>query len=380
MALNTGIARHRDSCRRRSRNATAVAINTEISNPSTTGYLRITPAGTNPAVATQEYQRGQSISNLAITELHNGNVQAKTSTGTARLLIDIAGYYTPDTGWSAPQLVDPSRGQLDTLSCPSTRFCVAGDGYGNAMTFDGATFCAAVDAVGAVSYFNGTGWTAPATIPGSYGERLQSITCRSASFCVAVVHPGEFVYSGTGWTGGDYGVLNQGVSVSCPSTTWCVAVDSGGSSATYDGSSWQRGTAYDPNGNGFNSISCASSTTCVAIDNFANYVSYDGTNWSDPQPVGAPVYALSCASASYCAAESDGSDIRTFDGNSWSDPVTIDPSQGGPLALSCPSGSFCALADSTGAFLSYHGAGWSKPSQLQTGFSFPHQWPVLHER
>ena len=62
--------------------------------PSTAGDRRVTPAGQDPGVATQEFTRGQSISNLVAVKLVNGKIQVKVSAGSARTLMDIAGYYS----------------------------------------------------------------------------------------------------------------------------------------------------------------------------------------------------------------------------------------------------------------------------------------------
>ena len=74
--------------------ATAVMVNTEVSGPTAAGYVRVTPAGQNPGVATQEFTKGQTISNLVAVKLVNGKIQVKLSAGSARILMDVPGYYT----------------------------------------------------------------------------------------------------------------------------------------------------------------------------------------------------------------------------------------------------------------------------------------------
>jgi hypothetical protein len=61
-------------------------------------------------------------------------------------------------------------------------------------------------------------------------------------------------------------------SVSCPSSSFCVAVDWDGNALTWNGSSWSAPVSIDPNGGGFNSVSCASSSFCVAVDSYGNAV------------------------------------------------------------------------------------------------------------
>jgi len=75
-------------------NATAVVVNTEVFQPTAAGYVRVTPAGTDPSVAVQEFRAGQTISNLVVVKLVNGKIQAKVSAGSARVLMDVSGYFS----------------------------------------------------------------------------------------------------------------------------------------------------------------------------------------------------------------------------------------------------------------------------------------------
>src|SRR5450759_2855683 len=74
--------------------ATAVMVNTEVFAPTAAGYVRVTPAGLDPSVAVQEFTKGQTISNLVAVKLVGGKIQVKLSAGSARILIDVAGYYS----------------------------------------------------------------------------------------------------------------------------------------------------------------------------------------------------------------------------------------------------------------------------------------------
>src|SRR5579863_6146070 len=75
-------------------------------------------------------------------------------------------------------------------------------------------------------------WTAPGTIDGT--NSLKSISCPTASFCAAVDSTGHVVtHQGTSWstvTQPDTSTLN---SVSCTSASFCVAVDSGDFAVIY---------------------------------------------------------------------------------------------------------------------------------------------------
>jgi hypothetical protein len=61
--------------------------------------------------------------------------------------------------------------------------------------------------------------------------------------------------------------------VSCPTTTFCRAVDSIGRVFGFDGTTWSKGTLIDP-GHALTSISCPTVTYCAAVDRGGNaYVS-----------------------------------------------------------------------------------------------------------
>jgi hypothetical protein len=77
--------------------ATSVVVNTEVFNPTAAGYVRVTPAGLDPGVAVQEFVRGQTISNLVMVKLIGGKIQVKLSAGSARVFLDVSGYYKRGT-------------------------------------------------------------------------------------------------------------------------------------------------------------------------------------------------------------------------------------------------------------------------------------------
>ena len=92
--------------------ATAVVVNSGISSASTSSYLRVVPYGKDAQVATQHVAPGRAISNLVVVQLQNGRLQAKVSAGTARLTLDLAGYYADSAGATFTPL--PTSRILDT--------------------------------------------------------------------------------------------------------------------------------------------------------------------------------------------------------------------------------------------------------------------------
>jgi hypothetical protein len=63
-----------------------------------------------------------------------------------------------------------------------------------------------------------------------------------------VDHSGNaLTYDGTSWSSPDsIDAANQIISVSCPTTSFCVAVDSVGNVFTYNGSSWSSPEKHRP--------------------------------------------------------------------------------------------------------------------------------------
>jgi hypothetical protein len=78
------------------------------------------------------------------------------------------------TSWSQPVSIDPNTGSLPSVSCPSATFCVAVD------DFDAFTW-------------NGTSWSQPVSIDLGGNAYLNSVSCASATFCVAVDESGDAV-------------------------------------------------------------------------------------------------------------------------------------------------------------------------------------------
>jgi hypothetical protein len=109
------------------------------------------------------------------------------------------------------------------------------------------------------------------------------------------------IYSGGTWS--DPVSIDSGselTGVSCPSSTFCVAVDNGGNAFTYTGTAtqWSR-TTLDPNQDDIASISCPDTKFCAAVDQAGNTYTYNGYSWNPPDNVdnGNEFTQVSCHSA-----------------------------------------------------------------------------------
>ena len=311
------------------------------------------------------------------------NTRGQTSPpGTALLAIDGAALT-----FDHSQSVDvPAPG---TISCPTTSFCLS---VGSATDIDRSgrwtsrpglpgvlapslscvspVFCAVVFQVDGGSggsgskaaIFNGTRWSAPVTIDtGSLGL-VSSLSCASASFCVAADYEGRVIrYTGSGWDKPKSLLpASSATSVSCPSASTCVAT-SGDEWARYQGGTWSAAKAMGRNIT-VTAVSCASASYCVGIGwadstNAGSSTTFNGSTWSalagvtsfggvsgdsgllQSQPT------ISCRSAKFCLAIDWNGIVHRFNGTSWrTDGRLSVPVYESYFVVSCASSSWCEVA------------------------------------
>ncbi len=150
--------------------------------------------------------------------------------------------------------------------------------------------------------------------------------------------------------------------VSCPTSTFCVAVDVHGNALTWDGDTWTPPTAVDPGGHGLTDVSCASDAFCVAVDTDGNALTWDGDVWSTPEQVApdGPLVDVDCPSDTFCRALDQSGAVAAYDAGTWTAPVPL--GLGGASALDCASATFCAAVDTVGRAYVFDGVSWSAPS------------------
>ncbi len=198
-----------------------------------------------------------------------------------------------------------------------------------------------------------------------------SVTCPTTSLCVASDPQGNVAtYDGTSWSAPSY-VDTSGAhmnSVSCATTTqseFCAGVDNQGYVVTFNGTTWSQPNLIDPNGEGLVRVSCATVTFCVAVDANGSAFLFNGSSWTRQPSVdmsGGLLWAVNCSTSTYCAAFDLAGNVVTYNGSSWSGPIAVDPSagiQGG--TVSCPTSSFCAVSDSLGDVVTFDGTSWGPP-------------------
>jgi hypothetical protein len=210
------------------------------------------------------------------------------------------------------------------------------------------------------------------------------VSCPSSTFCIAIDHYGWYeMFDGTAWSAparivpdSDLNlVFPLGSYVSCLSSTFCMAVESNEQSIPndgaaqdeiWDGTSWSQPSPLPmPHAT---SLACASQTLCFTTDGDGNISTYANGSWTGPvslDPAGS-LWATSCASATFCMTVGEGGGsihwAYQFDGTSWSaSPNSV--SNNHPYDVSCPTTTYC-MAAALGAYETFDGTSWSKPQAL----------------
>jgi hypothetical protein len=266
---------------------------------------------------------------------------------------------------------------LSAVSCPAAGLCLAAGGIG-------------------VERWNGVGFKLLAAAAKVPVPRFRSISCTSASFCVAV---GTQAGSGAegvlaeSWNGkalralpvpSPAGALQANLSgVSCVSRADCIAVGSYEPSTNdfsplaeaWNGSAWRMLStpALSSTDSMLASVSCASATNCVAVgpgSPAALAESWNGTSWTVlPVPAGGPA-SISCPAPSHCIAAGVtvagnlAPHTQVWNGSTWTSLPTPNPltDSASLNAVSCPQATACTAvgtAEGAGALaMNFDGSRW----------------------
>ena len=125
---------------------------------------------------------------------------------------------------------------------------------------------------------------------------------------------------------------------SCPTSSFCAAVDTSGYATIYNGTSWSTPSDIDGS-HALESVSCTSSTFCKAVDNDGNVLTYTGT-WSSASSIDSTrvIDSVSCPTSSFCAAVDNSGYVTTYNGSSWATAADKDGSHA-IESVSCTSSS-----------------------------------------
>jgi hypothetical protein len=160
--------------------------------------------------------------------------------------------------WSRVKIVDPyahsgSKNFISSMSCTGPTFCVAADGNGRTLQW------------------NGTKWVFPAQLNAPMIHESINVSCASAKFCLAIGNSGSRVdiWNGLGWTPGPPSDFSHDTNnfVSCTSPQYCVVANGLDQVSDWDGSSWSpvQTISLPSSTKFFDAVSCASGGYCEAV-------------------------------------------------------------------------------------------------------------------
>jgi hypothetical protein len=216
------------------------------------------------------------------------------------------------TDWTVVSSPSPGTNNvLNVVSCTSPTFCVAVGNYSI-----GASPAAPQQTV--VEIWDGTGWSISSS-PDPTTNVLSGVSCTSATFCVAVGRVARGVGVGSlplaeAWDGTTWSVTpvpevpdfaGAFHSVSCTSTTFCVAMGTANTNPkalieTWNGSTWSVSASPTPDLVDGRGVSCWRSRSCVGVGSRIAATS-TATYWSStPIQNNTWLAGVSCVSVSFC--------------------------------------------------------------------------------
>ncbi len=262
--------------------------------------------------------------------------------------------------FSAPVPIDTKP--LTGVSCPSIALCVAVDSAGNVLVSS--------DPIGGQGTWESRSVNPPNPTDETPGG-FNAISCPSTSFCVAVGAFGQAATSTDPAVLSSWELIPMGIDepanltgVSCSSPTRCVAVDNQGFAVTADVAEgepliWTRtSTQIDSETTNISGLSCVSTDLCVAIDTYGDAITatqtdptaWNGTVLIEPQ-AHTMINGVACASVTLCAAvDVSGSVLVSTNPRAisptWTPPVQVEGSY--LTAVACVSGPLCVAVDGSG--------------------------------
>ena len=211
-------------------------------------------------------------------------------------------------------------------------------------------------------------WSGRHLIDRSAGVTLGSVTCPSSTQCVALDLDGRVLAFNppSGATMAALGTTSPANGLACASATQCVAIDAGGDELSFDPTHLTSpaihrvDTAAVASGaEQANAVACASAAECVLVDGSGNAVTFDPAS-----PGGATTASLdpgedfglvsiACVSTTQCTAISHTRAV-TFNPASPAGATATTIDAGGLLdRLACPAATQCTAVDEDGHELTF---------------------------
>lgn len=192
--------------------------------------------------------------------------------------------------WALQRAARANGGDLSAVSCVSKRSCTAVGGF----PFDSTSLLA--------ERWDGSSWSRQriVTPPAGTATALTAVSCTSITACVAVgsydnQECGEGGCSGASgrlmelWNGSRWSPRADDShrswgSVSCVSSSWCVAIHDPGELQRWNGTRWSTQLKVHPRQGNLNYVSCTSTNFCAAIgtrNGGQTMWRWNGRSWSE---------------------------------------------------------------------------------------------------
>jgi hypothetical protein len=223
-------------------------------------------------------------------------------------VVDKTGVITLSRIGERPQVLEATiglGGLWNSVSCPSATFCVAGGGLGEGHGSNTGS--------GIVSMWNGRSWSRTTIVsPRPKGHLigdLEYLSCASTRFCMAGDADGRIVqWNGRAWSKPKYlthSTPYNGTSLSCPSTRFCMALNGQGNAFTWRGHGWSPVRNIEMMNVAYGLVSCTSAHSCVEVDSSGYGDSWNGHSWTARKLIDPPRVSfdgISCLPTGLCVA------------------------------------------------------------------------------
>jgi hypothetical protein len=161
---------------------------------------------------------------------------------------------------------------------------------------------------------------------------IWGVSCPTVRFCMAVGDAGAWVWDGSRWSRTVHVPMepNGFQTVSCTSARFCALGDQDGGISTLLGRAWHYYPLVTLNGSSSSELdtigqmSCVSAHYCLAVSLAAGrWLTFDGSSWTvhgsfeGPQDTGYTPTMLTCPSQGDCVAASTNDVLYELTGASW---------------------------------------------------------------
>jgi hypothetical protein len=287
-----------------------------------------------------------------------GTSDIPNSPGPARALRYVPGHLTTQTA-ATPPTVDDTH--LNAVSCQPDASCVAVGTQNFGLTPVGPTAVIETRTDGR--------WHIVTSATNQPNGNLTSVSCPTTTFCMATGYhngpsatPFAAMMSGDSWT---FQPLQISVhQVSCPTASFCMAIgtDAGVAAEKWtDTGGWSAPLPLPTQpAYALNSVSCSSATDCLAVGHDNVSLHWDGSSWAEVGDTAQAADSVSCVSPTFCMIleSHDSITAETWDGTDFH-TVAVPPHVGllvdNVTGVSCTSTTACTLAGTSSVYAYYDG-------------------------